>query len=111
MKLHTALVVLLAALACTLPSPSAAQVKDLTPPNLEFTPSMADARTGQSGLAFLKVGENRGAGLFKSDQATHGKILQGYGKLPLSFEVNQGQTDARVKFLSRRWLHAFPDER
>ena len=25
----------------------------------------------------------------------------GYGKLPLSFEANQGQTDARVKFLSR----------
>ena len=25
----------------------------------------------------------------------------GYGKLPLSFEPNQGQTDARVKFLSR----------
>jgi hypothetical protein len=29
------------------------------------------------------------------------RILQSYGKLPLSFEVNQGQTDARVKFLSR----------
>src|SRR5712692_4495496 len=24
-----------------------------------------------------------------------------YGKLPLSFEINQGQTDARVKFLAR----------
>jgi hypothetical protein len=24
-----------------------------------------------------------------------------YGKLPLSFEPNQGQTDARVKFLAR----------
>ena len=29
------------------------------------------------------------------------RILDGYGKLPLSFEANQGQTDARVKFLSR----------
>jgi Beta-propeller repeat len=28
-------------------------------------------------------------------------IVKGYGKLPLSFEANQGQTDARVKFLSR----------
>lgn len=28
-------------------------------------------------------------------------ILEGYGKLPLSFEVNQGQTDAQVKFLAR----------
>ncbi|MGB9073656.1 MAG: SBBP repeat-containing protein [Terriglobales bacterium] len=29
------------------------------------------------------------------------RILDGYGKLPLSFEANRGQTDARVKFLSR----------
>ncbi|MBI4491031.1 MAG: SBBP repeat-containing protein, partial [Deltaproteobacteria bacterium] len=27
--------------------------------------------------------------------------LKSYGKLPLSFEVNQGQTDSQVKFLSR----------
>ncbi len=26
---------------------------------------------------------------------------QAYGKIPLSFEENQGQTDARVKFLAR----------
>jgi hypothetical protein len=29
------------------------------------------------------------------------KILDSYGKLPLSFEANHGQADARVKFLSR----------
>jgi len=29
------------------------------------------------------------------------KIIETYGKLPLSFEANQGQTDERVKFLSR----------
>lgn len=29
------------------------------------------------------------------------KILDGYGKLPLSFEANHGQADKRVKFLSR----------
>ena len=29
------------------------------------------------------------------------RILDGYGKLPLSFEANHGQADARVKFLSR----------
>jgi uncharacterized repeat protein (TIGR01451 family) len=28
-------------------------------------------------------------------------VVQEYGKLPLSFEANQGQVDARVKFLSR----------
>jgi len=30
-----------------------------------------------------------------------GKPVVSYAKLPLSFEANQGQTDARVKFLSR----------
>src|ERR1035441_3913963 len=29
------------------------------------------------------------------------KLVEGYGKLPLSFEANQGQTDARVRFLAR----------
>ena len=28
-------------------------------------------------------------------------LIQSYGKLPLSFEINKGQTDSRVKFLSR----------
>jgi len=29
------------------------------------------------------------------------KIVEGYGKLPLAFEANQGQSDSQVKFLSR----------
>jgi hypothetical protein len=33
--------------------------------------------------------------------ADENKILETYGQLPLSFEPNAGQTDARVKFLSR----------
>jgi len=33
--------------------------------------------------------------------STPPKLVKGYGKLPLSFEANQGQTDGRVKFLSR----------
>lgn len=41
------------------------------------------------------------SGLSKPDPKAQGKILEGYGKLPLSFERNQGQTDARGKFLSR----------
>src|SRR5260370_19632871 len=32
---------------------------------------------------------------------TKQKITEEYGKLPLSFEANHGQTDAKVKFLSR----------
>ena len=34
-------------------------------------------------------------------QASQAQVVAAYGKLPLSFEVNHGQTDARVKFLSR----------
>lgn len=38
-----------------------------------------------------------------SDHPTNGasRLLESYANLPLSFEGNQGQTDARVKFLSR----------
>jgi hypothetical protein len=34
-------------------------------------------------------------------QATKQHLVETYGKLPLSFEVNVGQTRSRVKFLSR----------
>lgn len=35
------------------------------------------------------------------DATTKAKIQAAYGKLPLSFEANQGQTDTQVKYLSR----------
>ncbi len=34
-------------------------------------------------------------------QTAHASLSSGYGKLPLAFEPNQGQTDARVRFLTR----------
>jgi Beta-propeller repeat/Abnormal spindle-like microcephaly-assoc'd, ASPM-SPD-2-Hydin len=34
-------------------------------------------------------------------QPAQPELVEAYGKLPLSFEVNKGQTDSRVKFLSR----------
>ena len=37
----------------------------------------------------------------KPDEARQIEFNQAYGKLPLSFEANQGQTDPQVKFLSR----------
>jgi hypothetical protein len=37
----------------------------------------------------------------QGDPKAQAKILESYGKLPLSFEANHGQTDKRVKFLSR----------
>jgi Bacterial Ig-like domain (group 3)/Beta-propeller repeat len=41
------------------------------------------------------------SGSSQPDHAMHGKIAENYGRLPLSFEANYGQSDARVKFLSR----------
>ncbi len=37
----------------------------------------------------------------QADPQAQATVLDSYGKLPLSFEANHGQTDARVKFLSR----------
>src|SRR6059058_5022969 len=34
-------------------------------------------------------------------EATQARLAESYGKIPLSFEANRGQTDPRVKFLSR----------
>jgi hypothetical protein len=39
--------------------------------------------------------------LAMSPQSTKAEIADRYGKLPLSFERNEGQTDREVKFLSR----------
>src|SRR5262245_4977105 len=35
------------------------------------------------------------------DQAMRARVSETYGRLPLSFEANQGQADAQVKFFSR----------
>ncbi len=42
-----------------------------------------------------------------NDSAKKALIQENYGKLPLSFEANQGQTSARVKFLSRGQDYTF----
>jgi len=43
-------------------------------------------------------GRLRGSGVGTESRP---RLVASYGKLPLSFEVNQGQTDAQVKFVSR----------
>ncbi len=43
--------------------------------------------------------KDRATGRSQLDLASRGKVAGNYGKLPLSFEANQGQADARVKFL------------
>ena len=40
-------------------------------------------------------------GASQADPKAQAKIFDSYGKLPLRFEANHGQTDLRVKFLSR----------
>jgi hypothetical protein len=69
-------------------------------------------RAGQCALCLLLVlpafaAEGRGAKgtgavpVPGTQPAVSARVVEAYGKLPLSFEPNQGQTDARVKFLSR----------
>ena len=36
-----------------------------------------------------------------AEPAVRARAVESYGKLPLSFEANQGQTDRQVRFLSR----------
>ena len=36
-----------------------------------------------------------------SGSAAQPRLVEAYGRLPMSFEINKGQTDTRVKFLSR----------
>ncbi|MDQ3011783.1 MAG: hypothetical protein M3X11_13875 [Acidobacteriota bacterium] len=50
-----------------------------------------------TGTPLAASAENNGM----DDAAKKALIRENYGKLPLSFEANQGQTDRRVKFLSR----------
>ena len=52
----------------------------------------------------LKQGHTRHSGIqarLGVPDPTIVRIIETYGKLPLSFEANQGQTDSQVKFLSR----------
>jgi hypothetical protein len=53
------------------------------------------------------------SGRVPADEQTKARLSEAYGKLPLSFEANAGQTDARVKFISRGagyTLFLMPDE-
>ncbi len=39
--------------------------------------------------------------LTPTGEGTKQQLVEGYGRLPLSFEANQGQTDLQVDFLSQ----------
>jgi len=59
-----------------------------------FRTKLTTARPEPAAKAIVTV--SRAQGVRQESDA-----LSTYGKLPLSFELNQGQTDGRVKFLSR----------
>ena len=57
----------------------------------------------QSGLESIANGDARASvsPLLESAQSAQAPMDASYGKLPLSFEANQGQTDSQVNFISR----------
>ena len=72
-------------------------------------PSVASRRSGglQAGIAGLPIssGQPRRAAnspfVAPKSPMQNPKLVETYGQLPLSFEINQGQTDSQVRFLSR----------
>ena len=58
--------------------------------------SLLVAGPAGAGVVSLESG-----GPAKPSNVTKARQDAGYGKLPLHFEANRGQTDARVRFLSR----------
>ena len=70
--------------------------------NNQITLADRTAPADQIGLmASPGIVENTSAILAKPDQIAQLQVSQTYGKLPLSFEANQGQTDSQVKYFSR----------
>ena len=72
--------------------------------------ALADAKAR---VAPIKPNAINAAELTKPDLSTQRRILENYGKLPLTFEENRGQVDPRVKFVSHGagyTLFLTPDE-
>ncbi len=73
---------------------------------LSLTESPISARVSaspvkQTGVAKPPVMGADSNALSQPGAATPNRILADYGKLPLTFEANQGQVDPQVKFLTR----------
>ena len=52
-------------------------------------------------FAFSPAGQVAAPEPVKPDEAARARLIENYGKFPLSFEANKGQQDRQVKFLSR----------
>ena len=69
-------------------------------------PGMALLGLGLLATTVVELGSGPGlahkpSSAAKTPVANKPQVVEAYGKLPLSFEANQGQTDSRVNFLSR----------
>src|SRR5512132_4272011 len=65
-----------------------------------FAIRLSGAALGLVGLALMPAGAPATTASEPSS-AMKAEIESNYGKLPLSFEANQGQTDSQVNFLAR----------
>jgi hypothetical protein len=65
--------------------------------------TIGDSRTAPHSRIFAGITRRRmgGTPLAAEKTAAAARLVESYGRLPLSFEPNQGQTDSQVKFLSR----------
>jgi len=63
-------------------------------PNINQLPRLLPPASARERLG--TTGSGKAAAL-----AIRPRLVEGYGRLPMSFEINQGQTDSQVKFLSR----------
>ena len=69
-------------------------------------PGMALLALGLLAIAVLELGSDPSLAdkpyfPARTPAANKPQVVENYGKLPLSFEANQGQTDSWVDFLSR----------
>ena len=62
---------------------------------------LSTSRWATTVLFAATLGVSAPTALAKPGAASQARMVESYGKLPLSFEPNHGQTDPRVKFLSR----------
>jgi hypothetical protein len=65
------------------------------------TSGEASIVTGHAPTVSVDLGDQPSAPEGASSITDHPALASGYGNLPLSFEVNQGQTDGAVDFLAR----------
>ena len=95
---------LLAILLCQLIPPSSASsaVFTFTSPDLPASIQGEASILNSGNLAIEATMSNASINsTLQPDSKSKIALQTGFGRLPLSFEVNQGQTDAEVKFLSR----------